>query len=358
MASAKTARWLDLLAFLLQHRYPVVREEIFRKVRGYGIDVDAADDREEESARRKFERDKDELRALGIAIETVPLPGVAGDEPASAYRLRPSGFYLPYFEMDEAGPADAPYPGLAHVRLSRPELGILDRATRRLAQRDEFPLAGAARSLRRKLAFDLPLAEAAVERVLADPLPPEAQASLGVLQQAVADRRAVRCTYYSIRRDDEAEREIEPWGLYFERSHWYCVGRARDRDAPRVFRVDRMRNAAPLADDDAAFAVPAGFDVRHYMGRQPWDLGTDPPVRVRVRFGFPQSRWVLNEGRGSVVESVLDDGGAVFDFDVRERGALLRWLLTFRGRAVILEPRDVAEELEALRTRVAALYGA
>jgi len=357
MSSAKTARWLDLIAFLLQHRYPVAREEIFRKVRGYGVDPDAADDRAAESARRKFERDKDELRALGVAIETVALPDAAGDEPALGYRLRPSGFYLPYLELDDAAPTAGPYPGLAHLRLSRVEVGILDRATRRLAEREEFPLAAAARSLRRKLAFDLPLAEAAVERVLADPLPPQAQASLGVLQQAVAERRAVRCTYYSIRRDDEAPREIEPWGLFFQRSHWYCVGRARDRDAERVFRVDRMRDAQPLAGADAGFRVPDDFDIRRYLGRQPWDLSGDDPVPVRVRFRFPQSRWVLNEGRGTAVEPLLDDGGAVIEFAVRERAAFLRWLLTFRRQAAVLAPRDMADELEAMRARVAALYG-
>lgn len=356
MSSSKTARWLDLIAFLLQHRYPVVREEIFRKVRGYGIDVDGADVTEAESARRKFERDKDELRALGVAIETVAVPGAAGDEPASAYRLRPSGFYLPYFELGEAARTDKPYPDLRHIQLSRADIGILDRATRRLAERSEFPLAVAARSLRHKLAFDLPLAEAAVERVLADPLPPEAQTSLAVLQQAVADRRAVRCTYYTIRRDEDAEREIEPWGLFFERSHWYCVGRARDRDAMRVFRVDRMRHAAPLTGDQNTFDVPADFHVRTFLGRQPWDLSNEPPQRVRVRFGFPQSRWVLNEGRGTAVEPVLDDGGAVIDFAVRERGAFLRWLLTFRRQAEILEPRDVADELEGMRREVAGLY--
>ncbi len=356
MSSSKTARWLDLIAFLLQHRYPVVREEIFRKVRGYGIDVDRADDREVESARRKFERDKDELRVLGVAIETVSLPDAAGNEPASAYRLRPGGFYLPYFELDRAERAPGPYPDLRHVRLSREDVGVLDRATRHLAERHEFPLVEAARSLRHKLAFDLPLAEAAVERVLADPMPPAAQASLGVLQQAVAERRAVRCRYYTISRDQEAEREIEPWGLFFERSHWYCAGRARDRDAFRVFRVDRMRDAVLLAGDGARFDVPADFDVRAYLGRQPWDLSMDPPQRVRVRFGSPQSRWVLNEKRGTPVEALLDDGGAIIDFEVRERGTFLRWLLTFRRQAQILEPRDVADELEGMRAQVAGLY--
>lgn len=354
---AKTARWLDLIAFLLQRRYPAARDELFRRVRGYLGDPDGASERDIETARRKFERDKDELRALGVAIETVALPGVAGDEPASAYRLRPGGFYLPYFELDDAPSTAGPYRDLRHVRLTREDVDILDRATRRLAEREEFPLAEAARSLRHKLAFDLPLAEAAVERVLADPMPPAARASLGALQRAVAERRAVRCRYYAIRRDEESEREVEPWGLFFERSRWYCVGWARDRGAVRVFRVDRMRDAVLLDGQDQRFEVPGEFDVRAYLGRQPWDLSGDPPRRIRVRFGFPESRWVLNEGRGTPVEAVLEDGGAIIDFDVRERGAFLRWLLTLRRQAEVLEPRDVADELERLRAQVAGLYG-
>lgn len=357
MAASKTARWLDLIAFLLQHRYPVLREEIFRRVRGYGVDVDEGTDRQLESARRKFERDKDELRALGIAIETLPVPGHADDEAGSAYRLKAAGFYLPYFELgDTTAPAARPYAGLRHIPLTPSDLRILDRATRRLAEREEFPLAEAARSLRQKLAFDLPLAEAAVERVLSDPLPPEAHASLAVLQQAVAARRAVRCTYYTIHRDDEGVRELEPWGLFFERSHWYVVARPRDRAEPRVFRVDRMRNATPLRGAEGTFTVPASFDVRGYLGRHPWELSDDPARRVRVRFGFPQSRWVLNAGSGTAVEPVLDDGGAIIEFDVREPGAFLRWLLTFRRQAAILDPAELASELDAMRARVAGLY--
>jgi predicted DNA-binding transcriptional regulator YafY len=357
MSSAKTARWLDLIAFLLQHRYPVVREELFRKVRGYLDDPDAATERDRESARRKFERDKDELRTLGVEIETLDVPSPAGDEPNKAYRLRPGGFYLPYFELHPSqGPVERPYRELRRIPLSRAELRTLDRATKRLAERTEFPLAGAAASLRRKLSFDLPLAEAEVERVLAEPLPPESHTALAALQEATAERRAVRCTYYSIGRDASSEREIEPWALFFDRSTWYCVGRARDRDALRVFRVDRMRDVQPLAGTGQTFAVPADFDVRRYLGRQPWDLSNDPPQRVRVRFGFPQSRWVLNEGRGTPVDPLLDDGSAILDFEVRERGAFLRWLLTFRKQAQILEPRDVADELEDMRRQVARLY--
>ena len=67
---SKTERWLNLLAYLCDRRTPVTREQIFHKVGGY--------DGAEETGRRKFERDKDELRALGVEIETVPVAGMIG----------------------------------------------------------------------------------------------------------------------------------------------------------------------------------------------------------------------------------------------------------------------------------------
>jgi predicted DNA-binding transcriptional regulator YafY len=209
--------------------------------------------------------------------------------------------------------------------------------------------------LREKLAFDLPLSQVAVERVLAHPLPPDAQAALAILQRAVAQHCPVRCTYHSMSTGQVATREIEPWGLWFERGHWYCVARARDRDGTRVFRADRMRDAR-LIEGEAPFTVPRDFDVRSYMGRQPWEMGQGELQRVRVRFGFPQSRWVVNEARGRVIEAVLDDGGAILEFDCRNPEPLLHWLLTFRRQTTVLEPPDVAARLDQLRARVAGLY--
>ncbi len=347
MAQAKTARWLDLIAFLLQHRYPVTRQQIFEQVQGYR----PAD----ESSRRKFERDKDELRSLGIEIETVSMPDAEGDEPTAAYRLKPRDFYLPYLELTENQP-ERPYAGLRQVRVHRDEIEVLDRATQRLARREEVRLAEAARSARRKLAFDLPIEPGDAERMLARPMTGEGQESLAALQSAAAERRAVTCRYYGIGRDAEAEREIEPYGLFFTWGRWYAVARARDRDAERVFRVDRMRDVQPLKGRSASFAVPEDFSIESYVGRAPWELGENAPEEVRVRFRFPESRWVLAQRVGEPVDPLLDDGGALIAFSVRDRNPMLRWLLTFRGQAEIVAPADLAKELEGLRARVRALY--
>jgi predicted DNA-binding transcriptional regulator YafY len=368
MSSAKTSRWLDLIAFLLRHRYPVTREDIFANVKGYqteppspvggrgqGVRVDG----DGETLRRMFERDKDELRTLGIEIETVPIPDAKGDEPAQGYRLRPGAFYLPYLEFHERRERVAeprPYQGLARLNVSPADLELLDRATQLVAQRTESPLAASAASARRKLEFDLPLPQTAVERVLAEEMGSDGARSLDLLQRAVADRVAVTSQYYSIGRNEKEQRSIEPYGLFFTWGRWYCVARARDRDALRVFRVDRMSDVAIEKGKQSAFEVPGDFSLHSYLNRAPWELSGRESTSVTVRFAFPESRWVQAQGVGVAVEPLLDDGGAILEFKVQDSNPFLRWLLTFRKQATIVAPEAMAQALAEMRRRVALLY--
>src|SRR5918999_5717347 len=92
MASQKIQRWIDLLAALLRRRFPVSLEELKREVPGYLIIVNKT------ALRRTFERDKDELRAFGIPIETVTAP----DGETVGYRVQPQHFYLPYLTLRSA----------------------------------------------------------------------------------------------------------------------------------------------------------------------------------------------------------------------------------------------------------------
>ncbi len=360
---SKAARWLDLIAFLLQHRFPVTRGQIFQSVDGYGlkgIDPDAIppSSTELESARRKFERDKDELRALGLDLETIELADRAGDEASTGYRLRTQGIYLPYLEFDEADSGnDHPYAALQRIEVARDELELLDRATYRLAEHPSVPLRAAARSARRKLGFDLPLTLQQIERVLGESGRDEPNDALEVLQQAVARHTRVSCRYYTIGRDAEDSRTLEPYGLFFSWGHWYCVASDGSGTAPKVFRVDRVSGAKLVKGRDAVHdGPPEDFAVSRYVGRSAWELSEREPEHVVVRFGFPDARWVVAQGVGEVREPYTDDGGAVVAFSVRERAPFLRWLLTFGDRAVIDEPATVADDLDQLRDRVAALY--
>src|SRR6266576_5715982 len=202
----KTERWLNLLAFLLDRRYPVPREEILSQVDDYKGDWLKGDDRTRESVRRKFERDKKELKALGIVIEPLKdrvMADHAGQE-VEAYLLKPREFYLPYVEVRTAkGTRVPPHPYFLNtVTLDAGDLPILRRAAERVAGLRDTPLRAPAQSALRKLSFDLPeLGVGEEERAFPQRTAPEASAHFAVLRRGVEERRAVRCRYYAIGRD-------------------------------------------------------------------------------------------------------------------------------------------------------------
>ncbi|MGH7674280.1 MAG: helix-turn-helix transcriptional regulator, partial [Gemmatimonadales bacterium] len=179
--------------------------------------------------------------------------------------------------------------------------------------------------------------------------------TLALFQRAVAERMPVRCRYYSIGRDALEERELEPYGLFFSWGHWYCVAGGRGLPGRRVFRLDRVKGAR-LIPGLRAFERPADLSMKSFLGRAPWELSEREPVRAVVRFPFPESRWVLAERFAAAVDAVLPDGGATIAFTVRDEAPFLRWLLTFRRRAEVLETAAIRDALERLRGKVAALY--
>ncbi|MBK6781181.1 MAG: WYL domain-containing protein [Gemmatimonadetes bacterium] len=194
----------------------------------------------------------------------------------------------PYLELTAA--AGRPRPGypIPSISLKPDDLAILRRAAERVLALGSSPLGAPAASALRKLSFDLPVQAAGdAEVVLTHPVGAQAEKVFRTLREGVERRLAVRCRYYAIRRDEEAERDIEPYGLMLTWGHWYCIGRARDRDALRVFRLDRMRAAALLDGADARFEIPPGFSVQQYLDRAPWELSDGPATAVQVRIAFP-----------------------------------------------------------------------
>ncbi len=357
----KTERWLNLLAFLLDHHYPVTREEILSQVDDYKTDWVQGNERARESVRRKFERDKKELKALGVTIEPIKqkvMAEHAGQE-VEAYLLKPRDFYLPYLEVRTGPKVSRParHYFLPSITLEANDLPILRRAAERVAQLADTPLGAAARSALRKLSFDIPETDVSgAERAFVEPTSPQSDRQFALLRQGVEQRQAVRCRYYAIGRDAEEERVIEPYGLMLSWGHWYCVGRSRERNAMRVFRVDRMKNVRLVEGEDSGFALPKSFAIGSYLNRAPWELSDEKPFTARVRFAFPQSRWVIGEGLGKVVKSVTDDAGAELDFQVRSMDAFVRWLLPLGAQAEVLSPPVLKRRLDAARGALRKLY--
>ena len=353
----KTERWLNLIAFLLNRHYAVAREELLGRVADYKDDWHSGSDTRRESARRKFERDKRELRELGVVLETRKVAAGHTDQEVEGYLLKPRDFYLPYLEVRAAaGPRRRPY-FLPSLSIEPDEVPVLRRAAERVARLEGSALGEAAESVVRKLAFDIPeLALSGREHTLLEPTSPTFGQQFAVLKEGLERQRAVRCRYYAIGPDKEEPRVIEPYGLMLTWGHWYCVARSRERKALRVFRIDRMKDAALVAGPEGEFAVPRGFSIAPYLNRAPWELSEQKPVAARVRIGFPQSRWVLAEGLGKVTKAVTDDGGVELEFAVRAAEPFIRWLLPFGAQAEVLSPPGLKKQLADARAALRRVY--
>ncbi len=357
----KIQRWVDLLAALLARQYPATLEQIFRDVPGYGAAALEHGTRAYESARRKFERDKDELRSYGIPIETRRTP----DNEVEGYVLDRREFYLPYLSLYQEGRTEARrltqqgYRALRSLRFDADELAAVVEAGRRTAAIGDPELADAARSALRKLAFDLPLdaVETSPDPYVAPSRPVPDRTTFERLADALARRKRVRFRYRSMQADATAEREVEPYGLFFVGHHWYLAARDPAAGALRNFRLSRMSDVHvnPAREQTPDYEIPADFRLReHARSRQAWELGDAAAVEALVRV----------EGRTGAAAQAAELGApvegdpALRRFRVRRPDAFVRWLLSLGGELRPVEPPELVRAFAALVDRTLALYTA
>ena len=360
-ASDKLHRWLDLLAALLSRRFPVPLSELRRDVPGY-----ADESVKEESLLRMFERDKGELRELGVVIDTI-----VDSDGTGRYQLRSHDFYLPLLSvMETALPAEtelSQQPRRAVVTgagtraslvLTPDECHTLRRAAARVAGLGHPELAADATRALRKLQFDLE--DFAAELPAAQVLRVDGTV-FDVLSEAVALRKRLSFTYHSMERDEMSSRSVEPYGLVFLTGHWYLVARDVQANGMRQFRVSRIRDARMgTKPQHADFELPEGFDLSTYASsRRAWELGNGDHETVFV--AFRGDIGLVSQGRAlgddvppdvdatvTAAMAALSERHVVRTFRVRRRDTFLRWLMSFGGDALPIAPPVMVSEWRAL----------
>jgi predicted DNA-binding transcriptional regulator YafY len=361
----KLQRWLDLIAYLVGRRLPVSADELMRGVPAYSSKWESGSDTDRDSARRMFERDKDELRAFGIPIRTIRY-SMGALEQVDGYQIDRRDFYLPYLklvnELSGGGSHYSERAAVAGVEIAEDDAALALNALRRAARVPGFPLAREARSAFRKLAFDLdPGAFEGGAPVLFVDKPGAAELSnrLHALTEALLARKRMTFRYHGIYRDEATDRSVDAYGLLFQHGHWYLVGHDHTRGARRVFRVGRMddivvnRARAKQAD----YEIPDDFRLDELAGRQAWDLGAgeEQPLVARVLFRFPLSLWAERNGYGERVEQRAG-GDVVREFRVHQLNPFLRWVLSLETEVELLEPDTLRDELRTMAREIAAAH--
>ena len=362
--TTKLQRWLDLIAYLVGRRHPVSVDDLLEHVPAYASPLETDDPQALDATRKMFERDKNELRAFGIPIETVSF-AIGANEAQEGYRLTRRDFYLPYLRlMEEAGPANGPaggeprMTGVPSLEIAPEEAQDAREALELIARFEGSPFVREVSSALRKLAYDLPAQDTAPTLFAERPEVESIRARLAQLTDALLARKRVRFAYHGIYRGETTQRDVEGYGLLFRHGNWYLIGHDHLRDDLRIFRIERMENVEPNAKrpETHDYEVPEGFDLADWRQREAWELGgEEAPVEARVSFRFPRSLWVGRNGFGELVDA-RPDGSALRAFRVHQVDPFLRWVLSQDGEARIVGPAELATAYRDMAAEVAALY--
>ncbi len=305
----KLERLLDLITVLMEADRPLTRHEIRATL------PDGAYSTDEVAFLRAFNRDKSDIRSLGIPLPTEQVPGEsAGIEGYRINRFSVGG-ELPALDADESTSL-ALAAAVVRIDPDRPGTPI-------------WKLAGVVGDVEAGQA-GLPAMEVPGGETVRS------------LMAAVTERRVVTFGY----RDEE--RTVEPHRLVFAKGRWQMTGHDRLRGAIRQFRSDRIEGGVTVSDE--TFDPPAvtrEVEVDHAWRFDGGTGGTADPMVVRVRVDARHVAWVEGFlGPDAEIERA-DDGTAVVAERVRDLAAFRSFVLTFLDGAEVVGPPEARADMVA-----------
>ena len=308
-ASVKTERLLNLVICLLYTRQPLSKAKIRDAVPQYGTTASV------EAFDRMFERDKDELRDLGIPLVTEPGDVLFDDEPG--YRIDRREYALP------------------EISFAADELAVLGLASRAWAQAS---LAGpAAQALRKLEAAGVERDDASLIGI--EPRVRTAEPAFEAVKNAVLQRFPVVFTYRTASSGAVAIRHVQPWGIASWHGRWYLTGFDTDKDAPRVFRLGRIEGEVATEGKPASYDVPVDHQPKAMISTM--TLERDPqPAALRVRVGAGHSL----RRRARTVGDV-DDTWSLVDVDFTDTEAFAEEISSFGPDVVVENPAELKESV-------------
>ena len=312
--SRKSERLVNLTIALLATKRYLTKAEIFSKVEGYSGDTEAKD--------RMFERDKEDLRSLGINIELGTFDPLFEDE--AGYRISPETYALQIKDLDSV------------------DVALLSQAAR-LWQ--EAALGESAQSGLRKLKglglesdLDTFVDVSATLRATPEQIPQ--------LIEAVSLRSAI--TFEYVGEDMKSQvRNLHPYRLSNTRGYWYLIGKDLDREAIRTFRVDRISSTISLQGRPDAYEV----DSEALIEEEAKYFNQLKRARIAVRKGkAPQLRL------GTLIHEKNADWDLV-EIEYRSEENLIQRVLWYGTDALIEEPENLREAIISRLEKAVELHG-
>jgi proteasome accessory factor B len=320
MTAKKSERLMNLTICLLVARHFIGKDRIRSAVDGYRDLSDDAFD-------RMFDRDKEELRILGIPIEVGSIEKAFEDE--VGYRIRRDRFELP------------------EISLEADEAAVVGLAAR-VWQHASLATA-TTRGVRKLRAGGVDVDESALSII--EPQLATDEPAFDPVFEAVTARRPIAFPHQRSGHGEVVTRHLEPWGIVSWHGHWYVVGHDRDREAERMFRLSRIVGEVTFIGPPHSYSPPPDLQLRRLAESlappRPHESAT---VRARPNTAAPLRRRATRS-------RPADDGWTELELAYSSAETLADELLSFGPDVVVVGPSEVRDtvvrRLTALATQAA-----
>ena len=319
MGISKVERLMNLVIALLSTHGYITAERIRASVSGY------SDSPSDEAFSRMFERDKNELRDLGIPLETGRMSAF---DAAEGYRINRDAYALPDIKLT---PDEAAAVAVATQLWESPELIT---ATQ-----------GALLKLRAAGVDVDPDAAIAITSPTGLPGLRGSEDVLGILLSVIDSGQAVRFPHRPSRTEPYTVRTVEPWGVVTDKGRWYHVGHDRDRDATRTFRLSRIGADVTPIGPAGAVTRPDGVDLRKIVDRVIGETPTGVQGTVWVADG--RATALRRAGSSAGPRTLGGRDGEVIELDIGTTDRLARDIAGYGADAVVLEPQSLRDDVLA-----------
>ena len=172
------------------------------------------------------------------------------------------------------------------------------------------------------------------------------QRMLSICSQSLLMSRQLEIVYAAASSGgEETCRRVEPYGVLPYNRSWQLFGYCQLREAPRWFKVDRIRHAIMLP---ATFKPRDDVDMEDYLAGG-WGImrGVDAPVEeVVLRFSRTATPWVADETWHPTQRlEPAADGGLIFRVTIRVTPEFQRWVLQYGREVETLAPVSLRDWL-------------
>ena len=312
--SRKSERLVNLTIALLATRRYLTKSEIFRSIEGY--------EGSDEAKERMFERDKDDLRSLGIDIEVGGFDPIFNDE--AGYRIKPESYALDLGEISGA------------------DIALLSLAANAWNGQALNAIAHSALLKLKSIGID---SDIDAIPMLA-PRMVSASSELVTVVEAITTRSPISFTYIGQDLENQ-KRTLNPYALASRDGFWYFAGMDLDKGAIRTFRLDRVEGEIVVGKKNVSFEIPAGFDLFSHL-----DEGISVKLAtIDIRKG---KAFALRKKALSVVEKGEWDQITI---QYGDESTFIDSLLWHLDDVVVIEPSELRESVVKILSSMVVNHG-